>query len=155
MKEAKENFWKKWRKPFSTGRQNFQKQDETIALIEEKLRKIDEILEDVEKREIERNEKERLKKEKRNEMWREKVQQEALKTRRLEEKQDIKVKKKQLEEKWEMLKWVTTYPEKNQARWEREKEERRMEQEETLAAWEKRGRLDKVRILKEKLTRGE
>ena len=30
-----------------------------------------------------------------------------------------------------------------------------MEQKETLDAWEKRGRLDKVRILKEKLTRGE
>ena len=80
------------------------------------------------------------------------MRQEALKTRRLEEKQERKEKKKQLEEKWEMLRWVTTYLEKNQARWEREKEERRMEQKETLAAWEKRGRLDKLSILKEKLT---
>ena len=50
---------------------------------------------------------------------------------------------------------MLTYLEKNQAGWEREKEERRMEQEETIAAWEKRSRLDKVRRLKEKLTRGE
>ena len=57
MKEAKEN-------PFSTGRQNFQKEDETMALL--KIKKIDEILEDVKKREIERNEKERLEKEKGN-----------------------------------------------------------------------------------------
>jgi hypothetical protein len=66
------------------------------------------------------------------------------------ERLERREKKKQLERKWEMLRWVTDFLKENGERWRDEGNEREEEAKKKLADWERRSRLEKIEILKEK-----
>ena len=52
-----------------------------------------------------------------------------------------KHKKKILEEKWEMMKWLSQYIEDNTERWRREEKIRKIEREEKISNWDRSSRL--------------
>ena len=68
---------------------------------------------------------------------------------KVEKKEERKEKQRKLQEKWEMLRWITTYLEKNIERWEKEREERKGENEKKIADWEKKSRFEKIRKIRE------
>ena len=45
-----------------------------------------------------------------------------------QEKADKKIKKKMLEERWAMTKWITRYIDENADKWEKEKKERELQE---------------------------
>ena len=54
-------------------------------------------------------------------------------------------------EKCEMLRWITTYLEKNIERWQKEREERNGENDRKRADWEKKSRFEKSERTKTRL----
>ena len=104
LKEAKENVWKRWRGKSEKVREGGDDTDNGENMIE----KIELAIErDREEKEENSKKKEKEKEEKR-EVAKEKEKQ----------KVERKEKKKKLEEKWEMLRWITTYKDGNQVEWE-------------------------------------
>ena len=58
-----------------------------------------------------------------------------------------------MEERWEMIRWVTGYLSRNQERWEVEKRERDQERRRRLDEWDKEERFRKISMLREKMGR--
>ena len=56
-----------------------------------------------------------------------------------------------LEERWAMARWLTTYIDKNQEMWNQESIENQKTEDQKAAEWHKMKRLDKIRVIKEKL----
>ena len=114
LKEVKENIWKKWRNP--AGKEQHAKQqlekNENIENLESKLSRIDEIIEKVKQEENERKERQAKENERRRRKMKEMEKEHAQRVRREEEKMQRKEKKRLLEEKWAMVKWLTEYIEK-------------------------------------------
>ena len=66
------------------------------------------------------------------------------------EKKERKEKKRLLQERWAMARWVTQYIDENSERWEKEKTERKLTDEKRAAQWHRSNRFEKIRMIKEK-----
>jgi hypothetical protein len=70
--------------------------------------------------------------------------------RQEQEKLDRKIKKKMLEERWTMMKWVTTYIDENADKWARDKKERQENEQKWQEEWARMTRFEKIRNIREK-----
>ena len=61
-----------------------------------------------------------------------------------------KQRKKMLEERWAMTRWITNYIDENTERWKKEKLERKENEKRTAQEWAKMERLEKIRVIQEK-----
>ena len=147
IKEVKENLWR-WRakKKETASKGKKEKMDE----MEDKISRLEVIIEKVKfedrHREIRREEAKKQRDRKRSE-WMKKEEE----TRRLDEKKKERLlMKKRMEERWEMIRWVSQYIEANQENWEIEKRERDETRGEKIEQWEKAQRFQKIEILRER-----
>ena len=107
-------------------------------------------MERVRKEDEERKEKEEKDRERRKKITREKEKEENKLLIREAERAERKEKKRVLERKWEMMRWVTEFLSETDEKWRRERKEREEENGRKLADWEKKSRLEKIAILKRK-----
>ena len=148
MEEMRENLWK-WRRK-NEALKNPVKKKTSSEEMEEKIEKIEEAIEKV-REESKRREKVREEKKKEREkleLKREKWIEEKLRMED-ERKERLKLQKK-LKEVWDMMRWVTEYLEENNEVWEKEKMEREQDKEKMIREWEKAGRHEKIRLIREK-----
>ena len=138
MKEAKEALWRirggeevKWKR-----KNKNEIAQEDLKQLEEKLAKIEATVERI--REEERRHRDEDEKRKSEEK------------RKRETKESRLRKKKMMEERWEMLRWVTRYLEANNERWEKEREVRKKEEKKRLADWDRMARFEKISIIRER-----
>ena len=96
---------------------------------------------------------EKIEKERKRKLLKEKEKADNRKLIKEVEKMERKYKKKILEEKWEMMKWLSLYIEDNTERWRREEKIRKIEREEKISNWDRSSRLEKIEKLKEKMRR--
>ena len=150
LREAKINIWKKWRgketKP--EGKTNIENQEEKLAKLEEILIKVQR--ENEERRAAKEKEMKRRKK-----VVEDTKRKDTEKKRQVAEKETRVERKKKLEEKWAMLRWITSYIDLNTDKWERERKSRQMEDKKIVATWEKLSRLEKIKKIREKKYSGE
>ena len=66
------------------------------------------------------------------------------------ERSERKAKKRMLEERWSMVRWITEYIDTNTQRWEEERKSRVETEKESAERWKKMERLEKIRIIREK-----
>ena len=72
------------------------------------------------------------------------------KYRKEAEEKEKAEKEKQLNQRFCMLRWITSYIEENQERWDKIQKEKEKEIEKDLEAWNKAKRLEKIKELKKK-----
>ena len=89
--------------------------------------------------------------ERREKLLAEKKEKQEKLLRQEQEKRERKQKKRMLEERWAMARWITEYIDKNSERWKTEKEQRKRDEKETAEEWKKMKRLEKIRVLKENI----
>ena len=148
LSRMKDSLWKLRKK--EPGGEERTKETDREEEIDEKLKKVREILEKEKMEKLER-EKEAIEAEKVREKRRKLMSKSQENKVRKEEEKKMKIKKeKLLKEKWSMLRWITGFIAENNDTWEKEKKIRIEEEKKTLKQWEKLSRLEKVRILKEK-----
>ena len=143
------NIWKKWRRredknPTPSKKENTKQREEENWLegLEETLARI---RQEVEKRNAAKIDEAR----RRNKLLEDKkVRQEQI-LRENQEKLDRKSKKRMLEERWAMTRWVTKYIDENSERWALEKKDREESSKKWLEDWAKKSRFDKIRAIKE------
>ena len=73
-----------------------------------------------------------------------------LKKKLEEDKKERNEKKRKLEEKWALLRWITNYIETNNEKWEKGRKERQEKGKNEVLEWERKTRFEKVAALKEK-----
>ena len=119
-----------------------------LERMEDKLERLEELAQKV-KNELE--ERQRIKNEEKSKRFG------KIKKKRAEEaeREERKERKRKLEERWSLLRWVTEYIEENQERWEKDAAERKEEEKLRLRIWEKNSRLEKIRIIKERMRNSE
>ena len=149
LREVKVNIWKKWRKETVEKKKENEAKNKTKQ--EEWLEKLEQTLERM-RREVEDRKKAKLLSEERRQklLQEEKIRQEAM-LKAEHEKQERKSKQRMLKERWEMARWIASYIDENSDRWKREKESRDLDEKRKAEEWKKMERLDKVRIIKEKM----
>ena len=148
LREVKINIWKKWRK---AGKNTQTITENAKGPMEDKwLGKLEETLARM-RSEVEKRRSAKLIEEKRRTklLQDNKIKQENI-LREGQEKADKKIKKKMLEERWAMTKWITAYIEENTSKWEKEKKEREENSKHWLEAWARNTRFEKIRIIREK-----
>ena len=150
LRDIKVNIWKKWRreteeKKAETERNQKNNQERWLEKLEETLARM--------KREVEEKKRAKIAIEARRKKLIEekKFKQEEL-LRKDQERKERKQKKRMMEERWAMTRWLTKYISENNDRWKREKEERNQDEKERAESWKKMNRLEKIRLLKEKIT---
>ena len=57
---------------------------------------------------------------------------------------------KRMQQRWEMLRWVSQYIEQNQESWERGEREREIERKKKVSEWEKMKRFEKIEYLRKR-----
>ena len=124
---------------------------EKLESLKTDLQKIETILEETKKRE--RLEKENIEKDRKRTLLKEKGKADNRKHIKELEKIDRQHRKKLMEEKWQMMKWMTQYIEQNTERWRKEEKIRRIAREEKISAWNRSSRMEKIRKIKEKMVR--
>ena len=77
-----------------------------------------------------------------------KIRQEEI-LRKGQEKADRKIKQRMLEERWEMMRWITGYIDKNSEKWARQKLERQKDDQQWLKEWARMSRMEKIHQLRE------
>ena len=148
LKDAKLSNWKDWRDSKNV-RNNVEYSK--IDRLEEHLAKIEETLTKLKREENEKKAREDKERERRKNNWEEKKKAELKRNNQQEETKLRKEKKAKLEEKWAMVRWITTFIEKNGESWEKRKTERENMNKHLLEEWERNSRLQKIKILKEKI----
>ena len=114
--------------------------------MEEKLKNLEALLEEAKQEYAIKKEAEDERKRKLEEARTQKEKEQEQKKQKLE-------RKKKLEAKWEMLRWITMYINKNKEAWRKEKEDRDEINLEKVKEWEKMERFAKIIKLKEKIRR--
>ena len=160
LKEAKQNMWKKWRTKNTPNTRKLQEPRKealelNLKLIEKELKKLEEE-KTLEKEKYERESK------RREDYIREKRLKENERIIKLKDKNEKIEKKKKLEKRWEMMRWVVSFIEEHREEWEmttKMKEKHNQESEEN-ERWRKLDDDEKKLELKEKhkhdnLTRSE
>ena len=147
LAETKKNLWKfrsKEKKPKTIPEVVKKLEKQTI---EEKIQTIDKILEDIKNEKEKKLEEEKKRKEEKLKEWRKKV---AIKDKKEKEKKEAIENQKKINQRLEMLKWVTTFIEEHQEEWENIRKEKEKMIEKELRDWNKAKRLEKIKKLKEK-----
>ena len=62
------------------------------------------------------------------------------------------IKKRMLEDRWEMTRWITKCIDENTDKWTREKKEREKNEKKWQDDWARMTRMEKIRMIKEKRT---
>jgi hypothetical protein len=111
LRELKVNIWKKWR---SGKKKNDEEKGKNITLEDSRLEKLEEILEKM-RAETQKRKDVKLEEEKRREklLAENKLRQQKM-LRQEQEKRDRVAKKRMLEERWEMARWISTYISENE-----------------------------------------
>ena len=149
LQRIKKELWKHRGNKKKTDNPITNKKGENSQLLE-KLEKIMEAKEKIRK-EDELEKIRRKKAEERIEEMRKKQKQETM--RRLQEQESRRIKlelKKKKEERFAMSKWVHAYIEENSKAWEKEKMRRMEERTLKIKEWEKKSRMEKIKLLREK-----
>ena len=145
LRETKVNIWKKWR-----GKEMPTPPQDQASMKDSRLTRMEEIINRM-RREVEkRKEVEILENAKRQKLLEDKKTRQEKIMRQAQEKKHKIAKKRMLEERWEMARWITTYISENEDRWLREKKERNMNEKKRLESWARMTRLEKIRIIREK-----
>ena len=146
LRELKINIWKNWR---SGKKKNDEEKGKNITLEDSRLEKLEEILEKM-RAETQKRKDVKLEEEKRREklLAENKLRQEKM-LRQEQENRDRVAKKKMLEERWEMARWISTYISENEERWAKEKKEREQNEKKWREDWAKMTRFEKIREIKE------
>ena len=149
LKVIKQELWTHRGKEKKEKHQVTQKKGE-CRLMREKLEKIKEARDRLEKEKVLEAEIKK-KTEERMEELRKQRRLEDIRILKIREEKRKKVEMKQKKEKrWEMARWVHGYIEENSGRWEKEKLKRLEERRKLLDEWERNSRREKIKILKEK-----
>ena len=119
---------------------------------EEKLKLIENILEEMRREKLKVEEEKRRQEEKNLKEWRTKVE---MKNMREQEKRERMKKQQLLSQHWEMLKWATKYIQENQENWDKRRKEEEQRIAEELEQWKKYKRLEKIENLKRKWKKAE
>ena len=121
MKNIKENIWKKWRNRREENRQksgeerDFEKADKS-----HRLEKLEKIIQRLKSEELEREEMRERNRERKRAWRKEKEKEESKMLVRELERAERREKKKQIEDRWALMKWVTKYIDENEANWRNE-----------------------------------
>ena len=150
LKEVKENLWKwRTRQDKKNGSKRKDQKGRTEHM-EDNIMRLEDIIERVKEEDRKRQlkkEEERKEREKRTTERKKRDEDRRLE----EEKKNERIRtKKRMEERWEMIRWVSKYIEENQERWENEKRERDQQRKERLEDWDRAKRFERIRILREK-----
>ena len=122
LREAKVNMWKRWRKETADKKTETEEVHKTNK--EKWLGKLEETLERLKKEVEDRKRAKEIFEERRKKLLADqKVKQEEL-LRKEQERKARKQTKKMLEERWAMLRWVTSFIEENQEKWTKMDERR-------------------------------
>ena len=147
FQETKQNLYR-WRQREGTMKTNKGKKKNRETTTEEKIENIQEILERIrEEDKMRRLEREKLAAERRQrqeEIRNEKMKREEQVKLAAEKRRERIEKRIRLEKRFETIRWVTSFIEENQEKWEKEKIERDLERERKLQEWEK-NKIDKVK----------
>ena len=68
-----------------------------------------------------------------------------------QEKRERKQKKKLMEDRWAMARWISQYIDENCDRWKIERDQRKETEKERAERWKKMERLEKIKVIKEKM----
>ena len=71
--------------------------------------------------------------------------------RKDQEVKSRKLKKRPIEERWAMTRWLTQYIDENSERWHKERQEREGNETRRAEEWRKMNRFEKIRIIREKM----
>jgi hypothetical protein len=118
LREAKINIWKKWRRKKQENQQEIQEEDKKKSTIW--LEKLEETLARMKKETHGRSAAKEMELERRKKLMDERKERQDDMLRQEQEKRERKIKKKMLEERWEMTRWITRYIDENSEKWERE-----------------------------------
>ena len=149
LQEIKQNLHK-WRNKLENEKKVYLQRKTNAEEMENKLKRLDILIEkarEEDKKRIEIREENKKEKERIFKIRRDKNEEKI----RVEEerKERLRVQKK-LKEKWEMIKWLSEYAEANQEIWEMERREREEDKTRKIKEWEKLGRLEKIRMIRER-----
>ena len=72
------------------------------------------------------------------------------KLREIQAKKDLQIRKRMLEERWEMAKWISSYISENEEKWRVEKREREENSRKWLEDWSRLERFEKIRKIRER-----
>ena len=126
--------------------------DKNKSKEQEWLEKLEHTLERLQReRENRKKAREAMEEKRRKLLEQNKIKQEEI-LRADHEKKERQQKKRMLEERWAMARWVSTYIDENSDRWKKEKYARAMDEKSRAEDWNKMQRLEKIRIIKEKMT---
>ena len=111
---------------------------------------MEETLENIKKEKARKTTARRTQEEKRRKLLEDKkLKQEEL-MRQEQERQEKKDKKRVLEERWAMMKWITSYIDRNEEKWARGKKERKENQTKWQEDWARMARHEKIWKIREK-----
>ena len=79
-----------------------------------------------------------------------KIRQEKM-FRQEHEKGERKAKKRMLEERWAMARWIASYIDENSDRWKKEQEERQKDEKKQTEDWLRMNRFVKIKIIRERM----
>ena len=147
LQEIKQNIWRKWRgKKEKSEEKRKETEDERIERLTTNIEKILQKISDEKK----------LEEKKQNE-WivrRKKLLEDGRKLQEEKERKNrnrtIRLEKKaKLEEKWEMLRWISKFIEEHKDRWEKERIDReKAGRGETTTSWREKNREEKIEIIR-------
>ena len=145
LREAKVNLWKKWRPGGNSMKkdedQNAHPGDSLLERLEDNLERM---RSEVARRNAARDQAE----ERRNQLITErKIIEEQLLCQE-QERMDKKVKKKMLEERWEMMKWLTKYIDENTDKWNKQKKEIEENEKKWLQDWARMTIMEKIQTIR-------
>ena len=146
--ETKKSLWK-FRTKEKKQVQNTDRTEklEQLEKLEDKLKMIENILEEIKETKRKFEEKEKERKEQQTKEWRKKV---AIKDKKEQEKK-LQIEKQRIKSQhWEMLRWVTRFIQENQENWDKRKKEQEEESNKEINDWNKSKRMEKIKKLKEK-----
>ena len=127
LREFKVNIWKKWRKRSdkitTTNNEKISKPMEDIW-----LEKLEETVERMRLEVEKRNSAKIIEEKRRNKLLQDKKIRQKKLVREEQDKADRKIRKRMLEERWDMTKWITSYIDENTDKCEKEKKERELQE---------------------------
>ena len=80
----------------------------------------------------------------------EKLRREEDKRMELVRKNERVDRKRKMEERWEIVRWLTSYIGENSDRWETEKRERDLQLKRRLDEWDRERRFEKIKIIRKR-----
>ena len=147
LQEIKQNIWRKWRgKGGSTEEKRKETEEEKIERQTIKIEKTLKRLKDEKKAQDQKFSEWKERRKRLLEDGRKQQEESERKSRNRKIRIDKKAK---MEEKWEMLRWITRFIDENKDRWERERIQREKSMKvETSSTWREKSRDEKIETVK-------